>query len=364
MPPPRNASPVQSQFRIFINDRDVSRDVAPFLHRLSVRDAAGAHLDSAEIQLDDAGVPFALPRPGASGLRIDLRGPRESGPDLVFTGTVDSVRSEGNRSSGRLLTVSAKSADLFGPVKERQERHFDEVSIGEAFSAAAQSVGLSAHVDADLAALHREYLAMEGESFLAFGQRLAQEIGATFKIAGGRAVLLKRNGGVTASGRELPLIIAEYGHNLLGWSIEPVRARPRHARAAVRRYDQQAASWRTHEVETGVEGSSALLVALHPAADADQAAAGAVGLAGEVSRQAGGGEVTIDGDTSAKPEAMCRVVGARAGIDGEYRIASVEHLLDRSSGLTTRLELGQPQGRAGHDGRKSRQQLRTRSFEE
>lgn len=352
---PCNPGPVQSQFRIFINDRDVSRDVAPLLHRLSVRDVAGAYLDTAEIQLDDTGGQFAMPSLGASSLRVELRGSRDTGTGLVFTGTIDGVRSEGGRSSGRLLTVSAKSADLLGPIKERQERHFDQVSIGDAFTTAARSVGLTAHIDQSLAALHREYLAMENESFLSFGQRLAQEIGATFKVAGGRAMLLKRSGGVTASGRELPAILAEYGQNLFDWSIEPICARSRHARTAVRHYDQGAAGWQTQGADTGVRGGTAALVGLHPAADADEAGVIAESLAGEVSRRAGGGEVLIDGNTSARPEAVCRLIGARPGIDGEYRIVSVEHTLDRSSGFTTRLELGQPQGRAGEDDRRPRQ---------
>ncbi len=55
----------------------------------------------------------------------------------------------------------------------------------------------------------------------------------------------------------------------------------------------------------------------------------------------GGGEgsVTIEGDTTAIPDGLCIVTGARAGIDGPWRIETVTHSYLRGGGFVTTLDL-------------------------
>lgn len=336
-----------TRFRVTVNGKDISPVLAPRLLTLRVRDAAGQSCDTADIDLDDAGGKIILPTARAK-IEIQLLDPLGLG--LVFSGLVDAVRSKGSRSGGRILSISAKGADLLGRAKQLQERHFDGATLGEALTAAGQTAGIpDVRVDPDLAKISRPYLAMEGESFLAFGQRLAREVGGTFKISGDRAMLVKRSGGQTASGRALGSVIAEYGRNLIEWDIAPFVSRPRHRRARSRHYDPAAARLRERTVEIDDLSADADLNVRYGAADEnaaqDQAGASAV----EVSRSGGAGTVLINADTAAKPEAICSVVGARDGIDGDYRIDAVEHSIDRMGGLSTRLDLGQPHGQAGKD---------------
>lgn len=345
-----NATAVlMSRFRVTVNGVDISPTIAPVLQSLRIRDAAGQSSDTAEIELDDRAGTIVFPRPRAP-IEIMLKDPR--GLSLAFAGTVDEPRSRGDRSGGRILTVSAKGADVTGRAKQLQERHFDETTIGEALRQAGQAAGISdVRVDPDLAGLRRSYLAMENESFLAFGQRIAREVGGSFKVMGDRAMLVRRNAGTSASGRALEVVLAEYGRNLLSWDIAPFVGRPRHNRARSRHYDPASASLRERSTAIADDSTDAELVTRYAAADEGAAQDQANASAAEVERAAGSGSVTIDADVSAKPEGVCRVVGARPGIDGDYRIDAVEHSIDRSGGLTTSLDLGQPQGSAGRDDR-------------
>lgn len=337
--------------RVFVEGRDISPQIFPRLQRLSVRDASGQAADTAEVELDDQGGSIVLPRVGVS---IEIRMADRFGLGLVFEGAVDAVRSRGDRSGGRILAISAKGADVLGRAKQLQERHFDNLPIGEALRQAAQAAGITdVRIDPDLAQLTRPYLAMESESFLAFGQRLAREVGGTFKVVGSRALLVKRNGGTTASGRQMGAVPVTFGENLFAWDIAPYVGRPRHSRVSVRHYDPDKARQDARAAEIDDETTDAELFARYPAADAASAQDQANASAAEIERAGGTGTVTIDGDLRAKPGALCLVRGVRPGIDGDYRIDAVEHAIDRSAGMTTRIDLGHPQGTAGTDSRRS-----------
>lgn len=339
-----------ARFRVSVEGRDISPLIFPRLQRLSVRDASGQVADTASVELDDRGGSILLPRVGVS-IEIQLGDSRGRG--LVFAGVVDAVRSRGDRAGGRILAISAKGADVLGRAKQLQERHFDNVTIGEALRLAGQAAGIEeVRVDPDLAQIGRDYLAMESESFLAFGQRLAREVGATFKVSGKRALLVKRNGGTTASGRPMGAVPAVAGENLFAWDITPFASRPRHARVTARHYDPDQARLKQSTVETGDDSTDAELFVRYPAADADAARDQASASAAEVERASGVGSVTIDGDLRATPGALCEVRNARPGVDGDYLIDAVEHAVDRTSGMTTRIELGRPQNGAGIDNRR------------
>ena len=334
---------------VWVDGRDISFVLSPVLISLRVSDKAGTTSDTATIDLDDRGGHLILPPQGA---RLVIRlGFSDEGVAVVFTGVVDEIRSRGGRGGGRVLTISAKGFDTRGKAKAPQQRHFDRKTVREILEAAGRAAGLDdVRVDEAFAGLVRDYEWMDDESFIALGERLAGELGGTFKVAGNRAVLAKRNGGRSPSGAALPTVTAAWGANLIDWDIAPFLGRARYKRTRARWYDQKDARWREVLAEVETEDAEADHTARYSAPGDREALQRAQGDAAESARRGGEGTITIDGNIGAQPEGLCVLTGARPGIDGTYRIDGVEHQYDRR-GFVTTISVKQPQGEAGKDSR-------------
>lgn len=332
---------------VIVGGVDVSANFLPVLIDLSVSDKAGASSDSASLTLDDRGGQIVMPAPGAA-VTIKL-GWEGGGVGTVFQGVVDEVRAQGGR-GGRTLSITAKGMDTRDKAKQGQRRHFDDQTIEAAMQEAGEFAGISVTVDPAFASIVRPYLALDDESFVAFGERMARELGGTFKIVGDKAVLAKRNGGTNPAGAALPTVQAAWGRNLHDYDISPVLGRPVEKETLSRWFDKDAAAWMAETAETGTDGG----ITTKPArfSEPDQARAGeqAGSDAAESDRKSGEGSVTIEGNIDAQPEGLCVVSGCRPGADGTYRIESVDHSYSRG-GFITRLSLRQPKGEAGKDSR-------------
>lgn len=333
--------------KIFVGGQDITSRIEPLLIDLSISDRAGASSDSASMTIDDRSGQIVMPGPRAP-VQIFL-GWEGGGVALAFSGVVDEIRSNGGR-GGRRLSIGAKGMDTRGKAKQGQRKHFDDKTIGDAMSAAAQEAGISVSVDPAFASIKRKYIALDDESFVAFGERMARELGGTFKIVGDRAVLAKRNGGASPSGLILPTVFATWGSNLHSWDITPIIGRPVEKEALARYYDPKSAEWKEEKADTGTADAETTKPSRYSEADQDRAKEQASSDAAESDRQSGQGSVTIEGNTDAQPEGLCVVAGARPGVDGVYRIEGVDHRYSRG-GFTTGLDLRQPKGEAGKDSR-------------
>lgn len=338
---------MKAVFKVTVNGTDISNTLAPVLNSLRVSDRAGVSNDSASLELDDTDGRLILPPPKAS-IEIQL-GWEGQGVGVVFRGVVDEVRADGGR-GGRTVSVSAKGMDTRGKAKQPQRKHFDDKTISEALQSAGQDAGITVKVDQELGSKKRKYLSLDDESFVAFGERIAREVGGTFKIVGDQAVLAKRNGGVSAGGAALASVSAVWGKNLHDYSISPILGRPVEKQARARWYDPKKAEWQEKTADTGTDGGETIKTSRYSVNDEDVAGDQSEADAAESDRRSGEGSVTIEGNIGAQPEGTCVLQGCRPGVDGTYRIEGVDHEYSRG-GFTTRLELGQPKGEAGKDKR-------------
>jgi uncharacterized protein len=319
----------RATYMVMIAGSDVTTKLNPHLISLRVSDKVGTHSDTATIELDDTDGRLSLPQDGVPV--VVMLGWEEGGVRLVFTGTVDEVRSSGSR-SGRTVTVSAKGIDTKSKVKEPQQKHYDKKTVKDVLTEAGEVAGITdVQIDEDLGSIEREYFEQRDESLIHFGERLAREIGGNFRIQGKTMTMSKRMGAYTS------FVMAKWGDNLHSWDISPALGRPAYKKTRVRWYDRKEAKWKEQEVEVELD-ADAESVARYSEPDEGQSTSRAESDKATSERDVAEGSVTIEGDTGAIPDGLCIVAGARSGIDGPYRIESVDHEYSRS-GFVTKLEL-------------------------
>ena len=325
---------------VFIEGVSIMLTLRSVLQSVSVSDRAGTTSDTATVVIDDSGGFISFPRHNA---KISVfMGTRATGAARVFDGTVDEVKSSGGR-GGRNIEIIAKGMDTSGKVKEPQQRHFDDMSIEEILKTAGSDAGISdIRVDPELASIVRDYEHMDDESFASFGERLAKEIGGTFKIRNDAAIMAKKNSGRTPAGVPLPPVIVTYRENLHSWNVSPYIGRARYKQIRVRFYDRKAAKHDEVVLDTGVQGSDAIAVGRFEAQNKEAAEEKANALKAESERGSGVGTISMEGNAGAQPEATCFIAGSRIGVDGAYVIEGVDHLYSRGSGYVTKLSLAYP----------------------
>ena len=321
-------------FMVMVAGTNITTTLLPVLISLSVSDKVGTHSDTASLDIDDTDGRIVLPQIGAPV--ILALGWEGEGVRVVFTGTVDEVRSSGSRGGGRTLSIAAKGMDTTGKPKEGQQRHFDDSTVEDILKQAGQTAGVTEiEIDPSLAYITRKYFEMRDESFIHMGERLAREIGGNFRIQGAKAIMSKRGGTYTAA------VIAAWGRNLHGWDISPALGRGQYSQVRARWYDPKKAGWQETE-----EGTSLPVDARHDhryaKPDEGEAKQQTSSDRATSERDAGEGNVTIEGDTAAIPDGLCIVTGTRPGIDGPWRIESVTHSYSRGGGFVTQLSLKQP----------------------
>lgn len=342
------ASNWKVEWKVFVDGKDMTNAMRPYLIEVEITDKDGSTSDTCSLTFDDTDGQVELPKDGAS-VEVFLNGGSK------FKGTLDSVRSSGSRGGGRILRATAKGFDSRGKVKQPLLFHKDDATLQEFMDDAAKRAGISSvNLDPEFADVRRDYWSADSESFLHLGEKLARELGGTFKFRGDKAVIAKRGEGKSATGATMPTVAGIVGTNVISWDIAPFRGRRSFTKAKVRYFDRKAADFKSKDVEFSLDRDLPESTNIIRATVSDEGQANNVGDARkrEAEREGGEGSVEMDLTVEAQAEASFILSGARAGVDGEYRIASVRHKADRGGGSTTSLEVKQPGGTAGKDTRK------------
>jgi len=335
---------IKGTYKVVVAGNDVTSRFSPHLTDLSIQRSAGEAADSADLSLSDQGGRLFLP-PARAEVLIELNGM------WAFEGFVTEVTCSIEKRGGRKMKISCSSVDDGGKSKEPSLRHKDNATFTDVAAEWGSKAGVNVQVLGSVASVHRDYWIQQNESFISWGQRMAREIGATFKVIGKRAFFAARNEGLSASGRALTPVNASVGSNLISASITPVVSRPKYKGVKLSYFDIAKGEKVEVDVDTSITDVDAVLRSQIAVVNEAQAKQKADSLGRESDRDQGQGSVTIIGNAAAEPEALCTVRGVRQGVDGSYRIHSVTHNISKSDGFTTDLELRQPKDGAGKDTR-------------
>lgn len=337
---------VSVDYKVTVAGQDVTARFDPHLLSIKITRAHGEAADTCDLELSDQDGSIVMPAERAP-VQVEINSM------LAFNGFVSDVTHSGSKSKGSVLSLSCSSVDQGSGVKEPKLKHKDDASLSDFASELGKAAGLTVTVAGSIAGINRPYWLAQNESFMSWGQRIAKEIGASFKILADKAYLVAINEGISASGKPLTSISAVKGRNgnLTDWSISPIISRPKFKDVEISYFDVKKGEKVKKKVPTGISDVDSSLRTVISAADENQAKSKAEAAGKESDREKGSGSVTILGDVAAEPEAICTISGVRPGVNGSYRISSVTHSLSKGSGFKTELDLKQPQGGAGVDSR-------------
>ena len=186
-------------FQIIANGSDATAAIRDRLLSIEVVDEDGDKADRVSIQLDNRGGRIAMP---AKDTRLEVwLGWRGAALSLMGVYAVDALSGEGPLQT---LTIGATAADMKGPIRTPRTRAWEKATLGGIVREIAASAGLTPRIAADLAGTAWDYLAQTAESDLHFLARLARELNATAKPAGGHLVVQRRGADTTAAGDPMP----------------------------------------------------------------------------------------------------------------------------------------------------------------
>lgn len=218
-----------------VDGKDVTSIFQPILISLSVQERSGGEADTVELEIDDKDYSVALPSVGAKlRLSVGLGVPVSMG---LFV--VDHISGLGPRPTMR---IKAKAADMTGSIRAPRNREWNAPTLQRIVSEIAGDHGLQPLLDPDLASVKYAYIAQTGESDLNLLTRLAKDLDAVVKPAGGKLIVARRGSGIGADGTRIPPVTLPT-RRLSDWQWE-LKSRKRYKKATATWWDAGAGQLR------------------------------------------------------------------------------------------------------------------------
>lgn len=195
-----NGARFEPDYELKVNAVDITQDVAPRLISLSLTDNRGFEADQLDIELDDADGRLKMPPRGAVvSVSLGWKG------EMLFNKgefTVDEVE---HRGAPDTLTLRARSADYRGSLNSRRDKSYHGLTLADIVGQVAERNKLKPAVAASLAKVVVSHIDQTQETDAKFITRLAELNGAAAIIKAGKLLFIKPGGGVTASGKPIPV---------------------------------------------------------------------------------------------------------------------------------------------------------------
>lgn len=337
-------------FRIVADGKDITALINDRLLSLRISDKPGMDSDDFELRIDDRDQAVALPTRGA-GIEVYLG---YTGQALTRLGryTVDEIELSGPPDT---LVIRGKASDMRGSGKTVRSGSWENVPLQQIVRDVAARNGWQPVCPVQTKVPRVDQL---NESDYNFITRLAKQYDCTAKLADGKLLVMPRQGGQTASGKNLSPVVLRRSD----LSRYQFRLGDRNTQKAVRTKHQDKKSGALKVVELDNDDLPNGLPAVHtdrhiyPNKSAAEQAAKARLAA--FNRSSAGVRLEMAGRTDVFAERLIIVQDIKPGLDGEYLAEAVEQLFT-SSGWTTTVECnGGKKGKANAKGKKKKREAK------
>ncbi|WP_434699776.1 phage late control D family protein [Pseudomonas sp. D1-1] len=337
-------------YRIVADGKDITALINDRLLSLRTSDKPGMDSDDFELRIDDRDQAVALPTRGA-GVEVYLG---YTGQALTRLGryTVDEIELSGPPDT---MVIRGKASDMRGSGKTVRSGSWENVPLQQIVRDVAARNGWQPVCPVQTKVPRVDQL---NESDYNFITRLAKQYDCTAKLADGKLLVMPRQGGQTASGKNLSPVVLRRSD----LSRYQFRLGDRNTQKAVRTKHQDKKSGALKVVELDNDDLPNGLPAVHtdrhiyPNKSAAEQAAKARLAA--FNRSSAGVRLEMAGRTDVFAERSIIVQGIKPGLDGEYLAEAVEQLFT-SSGWTTTVECnGGKKGKANAKGKKKKKEAK------
>lgn len=319
-------------FKLVVDGLDISSKVNNRLMQMRIENKRGFEVDTLDLSLSDHDGLLEIPVKGA--VIQAWIGWLHSG--MVYKGSYV-VKEAEHGGAPDVLRIRATSADMKKSLKQKKERSFDNIALGDLIRKIALEHDLNDQVAADLAS-HKIVHVDQNESDANLLTRLADEHDAIATIKNGTLLFMQKGQGQTISGQELPTFLLKrsmgdehrYSYSDGGEEVTAIRAFY---------YDDKMA--KKLEVIVGDESNQNIKELRHIHRDKQTATLAARAKLNHFKRTAETLSYKLArGIPDLVPEQTFLFLGIKEQIDDIYWLGTtITDTLDASSGYTTELQL-------------------------
>ncbi|SCM79999.1 conserved hypothetical protein [uncultured Pleomorphomonas sp.] len=323
-------------FYIKANGVDITDKLLGLGATMTVTDNEGLTADRVDIDIDDKDGRVERPKAGAI---LQVIGGYKGRLRDFGRFSVDAVTLDGWPQGAK---VSAQSVAAKSLAKQRQTLAFkpaDFPNYGAILRHIAGMVGVEPALHAAIAQIENLYEAMADEDGIQFLLRLCDKLGATISIKDQRLVAVPKGGGQSASGNSLGSVAVTRPGNLISYSVTWSDDKA-YSSVVASHYDRGKNEKKLVSETTGLDGP--VWNIREPYENETVAKRAAKAKAADLRRAQASATFGIDGDPFALAEATAVVSGARADVDGKWRIKSATHSFSATGPYTTSLSCDVP----------------------
>lgn len=324
-------------FSVTKGSDDITATIADRLIALTVESREGeGDADVCRITLDDRGWSLGLPSIGEDSATLQIAmGYEETVMYAMGTFQVDTLNLVFPPKS---MTLNGNSVGFDTGIKTLIIAAYEAKTLGEIVSNLAQTAGVTAKVDPDLAGIQIPYPHQSSSSGHLLNE-LERRFNGLAKFGNAMLSFTKRGTGEAASGTSIGTFVLgpeDFGDINIELSNRDSFSK---VRAAYWDKDLHQLQWITSTV-AGNSGSDEPFTMKRAFNSQVEAQAAADSKMAELNRKAKQGTIKLaKGDPSIRGGQGFAIAGTRSGIDGSYLIRLASHTLTKDAGILTTLDI-------------------------